>query len=102
MSTVTNFYNFSSRYFNEQCMTSRFKLYLLFLYSYGDSSPKSLPGRLFCFIWIITGINIISIFTALVTATVTASTRPYFNIHGAKVYKNYKHYTKPCQVPFKV
>ncbi|KAM7449007.1 hypothetical protein ABFA07_003010 [Porites harrisoni] len=52
---------------------------------YGDRSPKSLPGRLFCFIWIITGINIISIFTALVTATVTASTRPYFNIHGAKV-----------------
>lgn len=52
---------------------------------YGDSSPKSLPGRLFCFIWIITGINIISIFTALVTATVTASTRPYFNIHGAKI-----------------
>ncbi|XP_078360358.1 uncharacterized protein LOC144644704 [Oculina patagonica] len=52
---------------------------------YGDSSPKSLPGRLFCFIWIITGINIISIFTALVTATVTASTRPYFNVHGAKI-----------------
>ena len=44
-----------------------------------------MPGRLFCFIWIITGINIIAIFTALVTATVTASTRPYFNIHGAKV-----------------
>lgn len=52
---------------------------------YGDSSPKSLPGRLFCFIWIITGINIISIFTALVTASVTATTRPYFNIHGAKI-----------------
>lgn len=52
---------------------------------YGDRSPKSLPGRLFCFIWIITGINIISIFTALVTATVTASTRPHFNVHGAKI-----------------
>lgn len=52
---------------------------------YGDRSPKSLPGRLFCFIWIITGINIISIFTALVTATVTASTQPYFNIHGSKI-----------------
>jgi len=52
---------------------------------YGDRSPKSMPGRLFCFIWIITGINIIAIFTALVTATVTASTRPYFNIHGAKI-----------------
>lgn len=52
---------------------------------YGDRSPKSVPGRLFCFFWIITGITLIAIFTALVTATVTATTQPYFNIHSAKI-----------------
>ncbi|XP_015750409.1 PREDICTED: uncharacterized protein LOC107330288, partial [Acropora digitifera] len=52
---------------------------------YGDRSPKSIPGRIFCFFWIITGINIIAIFTALVTATVTATTQPHFNVHGAKI-----------------
>ncbi|EDO35761.1 predicted protein [Nematostella vectensis] len=52
---------------------------------YGDKAPKTLPGRMFCFLWIIVGINIIAIFTALVTASVSASTRPYFNILGAKI-----------------
>ncbi|KAK3738688.1 hypothetical protein QZH41_020338, partial [Actinostola sp. cb2023] len=52
---------------------------------YGDKAPKTIPGRLFCLIWIIVGINIVASFTALITATVTASTQPYFNVNGAKV-----------------
>ncbi|XP_031573022.1 uncharacterized protein LOC116307021 [Actinia tenebrosa] len=52
---------------------------------YGDKSPKTLPGRIFCFLWIIVGINIVASFTALITATVTANTRPYFNAIGAKI-----------------
>ncbi|XP_028518307.1 uncharacterized protein LOC110250149 [Exaiptasia diaphana] len=52
---------------------------------YGDKAPKSIPGRLFCLLWIIVGINIVATFTALITATVTANTQPYFNINGAKI-----------------
>ena len=53
---------------------------------YGDRSPKSALGRVFCILWIITGVIIISIFTALVTASLSASTVQIFKIHGSKVY----------------
>ncbi|XP_031567022.1 uncharacterized protein LOC116301975 isoform X2 [Actinia tenebrosa] len=52
---------------------------------YGDRSPKSPLGRVFCIVWIITGVIIVSIFTALVTASLSASTYPNFNIHGSKI-----------------
>lgn len=52
---------------------------------YGDRSPKSALGRVFCILWIITGVIIISIFTALVTASLSASTLQIFKIHGSKV-----------------
>ncbi|CAH3120687.1 unnamed protein product [Pocillopora meandrina] len=52
---------------------------------YGDRSPKSALGRVFCILWIITGVIIISIFTALVTASLSASTVQIFKIHGSKI-----------------
>lgn len=52
---------------------------------YGDRSPKSALGRVFCILWIITGVIIISIFTALVTASLSASTFQVFKIHGSKI-----------------
>ncbi|EDO38860.1 predicted protein [Nematostella vectensis] len=52
---------------------------------YGDRSPKSAFGRVFCIVWIITGVIIVSIFTALVTASLSASTYPNFKIHGSKI-----------------
>ena len=57
----------------------------IFLNSYGDRSPKSTLGRVFCILWIITGLIIISIFIAMVTASLSATTHPYFPIHGSLV-----------------
>ena len=57
----------------------------IFLNSYGDRSPKSTLGRVFCILWIITGLVIISIFIAMVTASLSASTHPHFPIHGSLV-----------------
>lgn len=52
---------------------------------YGDRSPKSLLGRVFCIVWIITGLVIISIFIAMVTASLAATTHPHFPIHGSLI-----------------
>jgi len=52
---------------------------------YGDRSPKSTLGRAFCILWIITGLIIISIFIAMVTASLAASTHPHFPIHGSLI-----------------
>ncbi|KAJ7363511.1 hypothetical protein OS493_009666 [Desmophyllum pertusum] len=57
----------------------------IFLNSYGDRSPKSTLGRVFCILWIITGLIIISIFIAMVTASLSATTHPYFPIHGSLI-----------------
>ncbi|XP_015759168.1 PREDICTED: uncharacterized protein LOC107338448 [Acropora digitifera] len=52
---------------------------------YGDRSPKSTLGRVFCIFWIITGLIIISIFIAMVTAALAAATHPHFPIHGSRI-----------------
>lgn len=52
---------------------------------YGDRSPKSTLGRVFCILWIITGLVIISIFIAMVTASLAATTHPHFPIHGSLI-----------------
>lgn len=52
---------------------------------YGDRSPKSTLGRVFCILWIITGLIIISIFIAMVTASLAATTHPHFPIHGSLI-----------------
>ena len=62
-----------------------FLMTAIFLNSYGDRSPKSTLGRVFCILWIITGLIIISIFIAMVTASLSATTHPHFPIHGSLV-----------------
>ena len=57
----------------------------MFICRYGDRSPKSTLGRVFCILWIITGLVIISIFIAMVTASLAATTHPHFPIHGSLV-----------------
>eukprot|EP00794_Sanderia_malayensis_P000298 gene298-924_t len=52
---------------------------------YGDRSPKSILARMFCIFWILCGIILISLFTGLVTAALSVSATPVFNIPGAKI-----------------
>ena len=43
----------------------------IFCFSYGDRCPKSISGRLFAIVWILTGICMCSIFTAMLTTALT-------------------------------
>ncbi|XP_068753162.1 uncharacterized protein [Montipora capricornis] len=52
---------------------------------YGDRSPKSPLGRVFCILCIIAGVIIVSIFSALVTTSLFASAAQGFKIHGSKL-----------------
>jgi len=52
---------------------------------YGDRSPKSPYARAFCIMWILMGIILISLFTGLVTAALSASATPVFNVAGSKI-----------------
>ncbi|EDO32177.1 predicted protein [Nematostella vectensis] len=52
---------------------------------YGDRTPKSRFGRVFAMLWILTGVTTISIFTALVTSSLWASTTPNFRLHGSVI-----------------
>ncbi|XP_068756892.1 LOW QUALITY PROTEIN: uncharacterized protein [Montipora capricornis] len=52
---------------------------------YGDRSPKSPLGRVFCILCIIAGVIIVSIFSALVTTSLFASTAMVFKINGSKL-----------------
>lgn len=54
-------------------------------YRYGDRSPKSILARIFCIFWILCGIILVSLFTGLVTAALSISATPVYNIPGAKV-----------------
>ena len=47
------------------------KLPIPFCFSYGDRCPKSIAGRLFAVVWILTGICMCSIFTAMLTTSLT-------------------------------
>jgi membrane protein CcdC involved in cytochrome C biogenesis len=47
---------------------------LIFSPRYGDRSPRSFFARAFSFVWIMIGLVIISIFTATVTTSLTATT----------------------------
>ena len=48
------------------------KCMYVFLCRYGDKAPKSLFGRLFATVWMITGIILLSMFTAQVSSRLTA------------------------------
>ncbi|XP_065057797.1 uncharacterized protein LOC135685711 isoform X2 [Rhopilema esculentum] len=52
---------------------------------YGDRSPKSIMARIFCILWILCGIILISLFTGLVTAALSVSATPVFNLPGARI-----------------
>jgi len=43
---------------------------------YGDRVPKSLPARLFAMFWIVFGISILSVFTAMLSAQITLANYP--------------------------
>ena len=42
-------------------------------------------ARIFCIVWILCGIILISLFTGLVTAALSISATPVYNLPGAKV-----------------
>ena len=44
----------------------------VFLCRYGDKAPKSLFARLFATVWMVTGIILLSLFTAQVSSRLTA------------------------------
>lgn len=44
----------------------------VFLCRYGDKAPKSLFARLFAIVWMVTGIILLSMFTAQVSSRLTA------------------------------
>lgn len=53
---------------------------------YGDKSPKTVAGRLFAVIWILTGITVCAILTALLTTTILeANSQQPVRISGSKV-----------------
>ena len=53
---------------------------------YGDKNPKTLIGRIFAMVWIVTGITISGILTAMLTsATMAADTPKIPSMNGARV-----------------
>ena len=52
---------------------------------YGDRTPKSILGRIFCMIWILLGITLISTFTGLVSSAIQTSTAEEFTLRGSVV-----------------
>ncbi|KAJ7363441.1 hypothetical protein OS493_009595 [Desmophyllum pertusum] len=54
-----------------------------FILMYGDRKPKSFFARLFAIAWILGGISLLSIFTAIVTSALSASIQLNFRKHGA-------------------
>lgn len=64
--------------------TKVFVLYICCL-RYGDRAPRFFIGRVFCIIWILIGMSIIAIFTAMVTASLYASIQYQLIIHGSVV-----------------
>ena len=59
--------------------------YRLRVVRYGDCAPKSIPARLLGLVWMFGGIVMMSIFTATLTAAITADTQQEFVLKGAKV-----------------
>ena len=44
-----------------------------YCFRYGDKVPRTMYGRLFSVVWILTGVCLISIFTAAITSAITVS-----------------------------
>lgn len=41
--------------------------------SYGDRAPKSIPGRIFCIIWTLTGLVLISVLVGTIASSLTTA-----------------------------
>lgn len=58
----------------------------VFVFSYGDRFPCSVPARIFGIAWTLTGIVIISILTSAIASALTIVNVPYpIKLYGAKV-----------------
>ena len=57
-----------------------------FYFSYGDKTPRSLLARLFAIVWMVSGIILLSMFTAQVSSRLTAQElRSDHHLFGKKV-----------------
>lgn len=57
-----------------------------FSFSYGDRSPRGFLARIFAIVWVLVGLVITSIFTGVVTTSLTAITLSTdVKLYGAKV-----------------
>lgn len=45
----------------------------IYSFRYGDKVPRTIYGRMFSVLWILTGVCLIAIFTAAVTSAITVS-----------------------------
>ena len=62
----------------------------LFYFSYGDKTPRSLLARLFAIVWMVSGIILLSMFTAQVSSRLTAQElRSDHHLFGKKVNRNF-------------
>lgn len=58
----------------------------LFHFRYGDRIPKSIPARLFAFLWTWTGIATMAVITSSITASLMSMVfKPERMIYGTKV-----------------
>lgn len=62
---------FESDQCSKLCISYHLLLSISFLSRYGDKTPKSISGRLFSVVWIITGITVCSILTATLSSALT-------------------------------
>ncbi len=61
--------------------------FFYFRYSYGDKTPRSVPGRCFGILWITIGIVMMSVLTATLAAAFTVGDRPFGSIVNKNVSK---------------
>ena len=72
----------------------------LFSFRYGDRIPKSIPARLFAFLWTWTGIATIAVITSSITASLMSMVfKPERMIYGTKVMNINKYNVKLLRLP---
>ncbi len=55
------------------------------LYRYGDRVARSVPGRLFAFVWILMSVVLMALLTATLSAALTSTTVMKDDMGGSKV-----------------
>ena len=62
------------------------RLVILFIFRYGDITPRSVPGKIIAMIWTLVGLVLTGILTGALTSTVTTLTIPVAtSLYGSKV-----------------